>query len=447
MYRYFLALRYLLSRPINLIGMAGVTVSVWALIVVVSIFSGFLVEVRAHIKAASADLTVRFAEPRSFAEIQQILESDPNVAACAPRLVWYGLLHALGATHEIAPSVGALGDSGDANDFVNLLGVDPEAEARVTGFRGWLDIDERAVAVRDPNAPFDPVVTTDGTELPAILLSEKRLAMEFVEPGAVAEVTTARPNEQANGGTVLNFVPQRFGIAGAYATKHHAFDSNHCFVDIGVLREVLGTPAADAASEVIVRCHDATTLEETADRLSDSIYAKLPNAENQVDVRTWEELNWQILSAVTSQRSLMKLVLFVIMVVAAFLMYATLSMMVTEKTRDIGILTAMGATRRGVLQVFLTCGLAIVVGGSVLGVITGCLSAIYLDPFNKLLDAAFGINLFPPAIYNLDHVPHDLDPLWIAQVAAMALGVGLLVSGLPAWRAARHHPLESLRNE
>ena len=143
----------------------------------------------------------------------------------------------------------------------------------------------------------------------------------------------------------------------------------------------------------------------------------------------------------------MKLVLFVIMVVAAFLMFATLSMMVTEKVHDIGILTAMGATRFGVLQVFMSCGLAIAVAGTVLGILLGCLSAVYLDDFNQWLRASFGIDLFPTTVYNLRRVPYHLDPLWIAQVAAMALGVGVVVSGVPAWRASRHDPVTSLRNE
>ncbi len=118
-----------------------------------------------------------------------------------------------------------------------------------------------------------------------------------------------------------------------------------------------------------------------------------------------------------------------------------------NQTNGIGILTALGATRRGVMQIFLSCGLSIAVLGSVLGLVAGCLSSYYLDNFNKWLRATFGLDLFPPHIYNLDRVPYHLDPVWITQVALMALGTGVLVSGLPAWRAARHDPLTSLRNE
>jgi lipoprotein-releasing system permease protein len=162
-------------------------------------------------------------------------------------------------------------------------------------------------------------------------------------------------------------------------------------------------------------------------------------------VETWTYRNRAILLGVDHQRGLLKIVLIVILVVAAFLMFATLSMMVTEKTSDIGILTALGGTPWSVMQVFLLCGLCITVAGLLLGVGMGCLSAVYLDDFNRLMRAWFDVDLFPTRVYNLDRVPHDLDPLWIAQVCGMALGVGAMVSALPAFRAARADPLASLR--
>ena len=122
-------------------------------------------------------------------------------------------------------------------------------------------------------------------------------------------------------------------------------------------------------------------------------------------------------------------------------------MMVTEKTRDIGILTAMGGTRTGVMQVFLTCGFAIGLIGTVLGIIIGCITSMNLDSIRHFVKGWFGIDLFPISSYNLPRVPYELDPAWIALVAAIALSLGLLVAGLPALHAARHDPLQSLRNE
>lgn len=455
MYRYFLALRYLLSRPINLLGMAGVMVSVWALIVVVSIFSGFLVEVRAHVRSANSDITVlSLPSPASYSRVAKTIESVPNVAATAPRLIWFGMLKALGATHQVMPRTTTVQAPGAEVPFVMLLGIDAQREANVTGFSEWLAaVEDPALRVDDPDDPFRPALRRlpDGTEkeLPAILLSERRLQHEFVGKGAIIKISSAelqqnnRERQQQ-----LDFIDHYFVVAGAYATRHHEFDNQNCFLHIDTLRAMMDSDGVDdSTTQVIARCVDPSDNAATAGRIDRALRPLFPGRLLDHFAYTWQELNEGILSAVDHQRSLMKLVLFVIMVVAAFLMFATLSMMVTEKTHDIGILTAMGATRRGVMQVFLSCGLAIVLLGSILGIATGCFSALYLDEFNRWLRASFDIDLFPPNIYNLKRVPHDLDPLWITQVAGMALGLGLLVSGLPAWRAARHDPLESLRNE
>ncbi|MBZ0149963.1 MAG: hypothetical protein K8J09_00415, partial [Planctomycetes bacterium] len=93
MYRLFLALRYLVTRPINLLGMAGITISVWALIVVVSVFTGFIDVVQRHVHSASADIIVS-ALPTwaTWSKLQPALRDDENVAASAPRLLHYGIL-------------------------------------------------------------------------------------------------------------------------------------------------------------------------------------------------------------------------------------------------------------------------------------------------------------------------------------------------------------------
>jgi lipoprotein-releasing system permease protein len=441
MYRCFLALRWLLSRPINLLGMAGVAVGVWALIVVVSIFSGFLREVRAHVQSATADVTVfRLPWPASFARLEPTILADPEVASCAPRLVWYGLLHAFGATHEMLPQIRALDEPGAESPFIVLLGIDAERERQVTGFSRWLrNVEDPAHRVASLDAPLP-----DG-EQPAILLSERRLQREFVGRGAQVRITTARLDDGQ--GERLDFDEQDFTVAGAFATGHGGFDEAHTFVPIETLRAMLAAASGDAVTEITVRCKDPSRRDAVAQRLGTALNAARPPGTTPILAMTWEQREQAFLDAVDHQRSLMKLVLFVIMVVAGFLMYATLSMMVAEKTRDIGILTAMGGTRAGILQVFLACGLAITVVGAVLGVIAGCLSAYYLDDFNRWLRAMFGIDLFPTSIYNLERVPYDLDPLWIAQVAGLALALGVLVAGLPAWRAARHDPLQSLRHE
>jgi ABC-type lipoprotein release transport system permease subunit len=440
MYRVFLALRWLLSRPINVLGMLGVTVGAWALILVVSIFSGFIKEVRQHVRAASADVTVQYlAWGARFADLERTILADPNVAACAPRLVWFALLHALGKHKEVVRRIEAIEPPGAESPFTMLVGIDAQRELELTGLRAWLAAPAAELRVADAAAPF---ALAGGR--PGILLSAHRIGKEFVEPGALVKVTTGR---LPGGNRPLDLKEQEFVLCGAFATHHVAFDANAAFAPIADLRALMGPGDGDVVNEIVIELKDRGDDVATAARLQRALRDAHPRVAHGARVRTWEQIHEPFLSAVEHQRFLMKVVLFVIMVVAAFLMYATLSMMVAEKTRDIGILTALGASRGGVLQVFLTCGLAIALCGAGLGVALGWYSAVNLDGFNRWLRGTFGVDLFPSAIYNLRQVPSDVDPEWLLMVAALAVGTGVVVSVLPAWRAARHDPLQSLRNE
>jgi lipoprotein-releasing system permease protein len=290
---------------------------------------------------------------------------------------------------------------------------------------------------------LQPRRLADGTLRPALLLSERRAAVEGLAPGMLAHVTCSRMyTEDAQ---TVDLVTSELVLQGAFASTHVLFDASNALVHIDTMRHLLSSKNADACNVVAVKLRDPRQDRATAARLERALDRELDW--DPIDVKDWQATEALFLSAVDHQRSLMKLILFAIMVLAGFLMFATLSMMVTEKVHDIGILTAMGATRLGVLQVFLSCGLAITVAGTVLGIVAGCVSAVYLDDFNQWLRATFDVDLFPTQVYNLRRVPFHLDPTWIAQVAGMAWGVGLFVAGVPAWRAARHDPVESLRNE
>lgn len=445
MYRWFLAHRFLLQRPINLLGVIGVMLGVWALIVVVAIFSGYIGEVRSHIRATTADVSIFNLPPDcSFARVRAVVETDPNVAACAPRVVWSGMLHPTGRatrSDSVAPPDPEIGED---SRFLHLIGIDPAAELGVSGLSTWL------AAPQDPAlrvAPAEllqpwPPADADGEPTPTLLLSERRAALEGLPPGSRAQITVSRLHTKETQST--DVTTMQLVLQGVFASKYVLFDASTAILHIDSLRHLLGTHVEDACNVVAVKLRDPTADVQTAARLERALKEAVGPG---VYAQNWEETNAMFLSAVDHQRSLMKLILFAIMVVAAFLMFATLSMMVTEKEHDIGILSAMGATRLGVLQVFLSCGLAIVAAGTLLGILLGCLSAMYLDAFNQWLLATFGIDLFPTKIYNLRHVPYQLDPAWIAQVATMALGVGVLVSGVPAWRASRHDPVDSLRTE
>jgi len=433
MYRYFLALRYLLSRPINGLGMFAFMLGVWALIVVVSIFSGFIRELNLHIRSATSDVTAYYlGNQASYQRLEQTILEHPNVAACAPRVAYAGLLH----PDPVRADNAAVEDPTANHHLVTLIGIDPEKETRVTGFDGWLK-EGGTAAVPDKASSW-------------ILLSRLRARREGANKNSKLQITTAHMTDQRQQGrsAAMHLIEHEFQMAGSYATQHSGFDEFNAFVHIDVLRELL-QQRRDFVSEIMIRLKDPSKRTATAESLAARIGSMREYFSSYAPPRVvpWEERDKRYLENIEHQRSLLKLVLFVIMVVSTFLVYATLSMMVTEKTRDIGILTAMGGTRTGVMQVFLTCGFAIGLIGTIFGIIIGCITSMNLDSIRHVVLGWFGIDLFPISSYNLPRVPYELDAAWIAMVAAIALSLGLMVAALPALRAAHHDPLRSLRNE
>ena len=160
MYRPFLAIRWLLTRPINLLGLGGVMLGVAAMIVVVSIFSGFLATVSEHIRDASADIAVQAlpAKP-GVAKLQKAIEDDVNVAATAPRMVHFGMVHQKGKRPPPARLLGRGSLQGGDTPFLIVLGIDPAQEFRATRLRGWLEDVATDLRVRNVD---DPLAAVDG---------------------------------------------------------------------------------------------------------------------------------------------------------------------------------------------------------------------------------------------------------------------------------------------
>ncbi len=445
MYRLFLAIRYLLTRPINLLGMFGIALSVWALVVVVSLFSGFIATVEEHVHSASADVSVsNLPAWAKWSKLRAALTDEPNLSAMAPRLVHYGLIHHPGKRPAPPPLPGRTALHGGDQPFLFVLGIHAAEEAAATGFGGWITDPDIApeLRVKDPQNALAPQ-----HGVPSVLLGVERMRAEGLRPGDTLVLTTGVLRTAPDGTKSPQQVQIPLVIAGAYKTKHGGFDGNNLFVDIGTLQQELLEGDTDAVHEIAIAVRDESQLDETADRIARIVHRAVDRGDQMArgTAQTWREKNLAFLQSVEHQRALLKIVLIVIMVTAAFLMLATLSMMVTEKTSDIGILTAMGGTPLGVTSVFLACGLTITAVGVLLGIGVGSLTAIYLEEVRQALLWAFGIDLFPLQVYNLDRVPCHIDPLWLVQVAGMAFGTGFVVSVLPALRAALYDPLISLR--
>ena len=162
---------------------------------------------------------------------------------------------------------------------------------------------------------------------------------------------------------------------------------------------------------------------------------------------SWEDQNSSFFNAVQVERNVMFLILTLIIVVAAFNIVSSLIMMVKDKGRDIAILRTMGATRGAVMRVFLLCGASIGILGTLTGFLLGMVFCWNIESIRQGLMALTGTPLFSPEVYFLTRLPAILDYAEVTQVVLMALGLSLLATLYPSWRAARTDPVVALRNE
>ena len=165
-------------------------------------------------------------------------------------------------------------------------------------------------------------------------------------------------------------------------------------------------------------------------------------------VFTWEDKKRNVLLAVMFERRILGLILFLLVLVSGFVILSILYTSVITKTRDIGILKAMGATVRGIMTVFLLNGLFIGVIGAVLGVIGGIVVCAERNRIEDILYRVFRFRVFPRDVYNLDAIPVAEDPtIMIVIIASTAVIVAFFSALYPAWRAARMDPVEAIRYE
>ncbi|MBL8754523.1 MAG: ABC transporter permease [Planctomycetes bacterium] len=489
----FLALRYLLTRRINLLGVLGVMFAVWAILLVDSVFAGFVTTIRSDVRNSTTQLLVTdLPHDTGYDAVRLALEAERDlVAATAPRLRHHGMFQPRRAPRggERRVESSQVDFDHTENGFAILLGIDPLREPEVSGVRGWIDraptefaergIDRPRATVFDesdphrrerllvPDAaewlarkraglPIEPHSEDHRSAWPGALLGWRRIRhAPQLNPGDPLDVVVASFPSDGKGGASLHTHSIPLAFAGWFASGHRMFDETTVLLPIETLRTLLGHDpmddgAIDLVTDVAVRLRDEVAgsgLVAAQQRLQAAVQKVLPQGSKPCLVVDWEQQNEVFLSAVAHEQGMMQFVLFVVMLVAAFVIYATLHMMVTQKIKDIGILSALGGSPRAIGTVFLLGGVTIGTIGTLLGLGTGIVSALYLNDANDWFYATFGLELFPRRLFDLPRVPCDLSPSWIAKVGIGALLLALVVAWLPARKAARLHPVTALSHE
>jgi len=484
-YRSFLSWRYLFARRTNLIGVMGILVGVFALILILSIMTGFLAESRRVVRGSLSDVlivpyqgdgpgTTIAADPGA---ILSTVRADPRVAGATGQLVWGGMITVEGKKLDPAMS----SKLGQNPLVVQLVGVDVASVYRLA----WSQVRAivAAVGIRLPQLDFqDEYSATD--LLPALTGALPRVddprakvknpLFPFARPeryrprgrpkAAVVlgdqlfDGLELRVGQEIQIGTIVQdpvtgkweLSNREFVVAGTFRSGENESDQSLVYLDRRELADFLG--GFRQYTHVLLRLHD---YERDGRVVAAEVYETLLERGLLVEnpsprfpqVRTWEQFRGNTLGAIKNERVLMAIMLSLVLLVAGFTIFAILSMMVTEKRRDIGVLLALGATPRGLLDLFLMVAFWDALLGTIFGTLLGVWAALEIDNIERSLSSAFGVQIFDRSVYLFDYIPAIVEPIPVAMIVAGAFLCPLLFSTYPAWRAARLDPLEALRYE
>lgn len=408
-----IAARYLRSRRTRraslntVISTGGVAVGVMALIVVLGVMNGLRNDLRDRILVANPHLRIlTFGPGLRIDDWQEVLEEirqDPSVEAAAPEVISESLI-TTGA--DYAEGVQVLGyDAGDGGGSVTSL-----PDAVVKG--------DLSFTTKQPDV--------DGGVVLGVRLAN-RLS---VAPGDI--VTLIPPTATAVNPALGIAMPRfwRFEVTGLFDTGMFQYDNKFVVMSREVAQGFTGL--GDAVSAIEVRVTDPWLAPEVGERLE----SRLGYPYRALD---WQAQNASLFSALELEKLAMGLVIFFIMVVAAFNIVGTLTMVVTDKTREIGILQAMGLTSSAVARVFLLQGAIIGLVGTVLGLIGGLGVAYVVDRSGWIR-----IN---PQIYFIDRLPIDVELRDVLVVAAASFLVAVIATIYPSRTASRLAPVDAIRHE
>jgi lipoprotein-releasing system permease protein len=234
-------------------------------------------------------------------------------------------------------------------------------------------------------------------------------------------------------------VSQEYTIVDFYESKMSEYDSNFAFVPLAALQKDRGMIGRFTAIQIKLKPG------VDADAIRDRIQAAFPSQLYQVT--TWRDEQGPLLAAVRMETMVLNLLLFMIIAVAGFGIFAIFLMIVIEKTRDIGILKSLGASGRGIMGIFLMYGVSLGVVGAGVGTAIGLLIVANINRIAAFVSQVTGQPVFDPSVYFFYRIPTIVEPATVVAIVLASIFIAVMASILPAFRAARLHPVRALRYE
>lgn len=416
---FFLALRYLRPKRtfvsvITLLSILGPTLGVAILLIVSSVMAGFDRDIRRGIMNMQAHLQVY---PRYEAVI-----GDPAAMMAA--------LREHGVTSSPLIEGSALIQLRQSIQPKMLRGIVPALEKEVSnvaakGFIGRFDI-------RDGEAIIGQRLAMQlglriGDQM--LIHSPARLTQNVTWKDD-GQVDISQPDEI--------YLPEEVHVVGLFSTGVADFDDNVIFVTLDQAAELFGYEWG-AATCVQGKVADPMRMDALVQTLREALYP--------ADVVTWQERNQLLFGTLRVEKNLMSFLMAFIVLVASFSIAATLITVVVQKTREIGVLKAVGMSRWLIARIFLLQGAVIGVIGTSLGTALGLLVMACRNQIAALLSAIMGHDVFPAELYHLTQIPALTTPADLGRIVALSLSICVLAALVPALYASAMAPAKALQDD
>jgi lipoprotein-releasing system permease protein len=438
-FSYFIALRYLRPKRtflslITLISITGVVLGIAVLIIVISVFTGFEREIEAKIIGFDATIVINVQGGgfiTNWRELLKTIEKVPGVVAAAPGTQGRVVV-------ESHVKTGTESDPKELNFRITpyIRGIEPTLANKVANFEsmiveGKMDLDGDTCVV--------------GSDVAANLQISVGDRITLYSPGNLNNILNLLheaqndPSKKENVQRAIDLLlPTELTVAGIFSSGRYLYDSDYILVPLNIGQELY--QLGDSVHFIGIKTSDPFAVSQVKQRLSAVLQPPL-------QAETWIDMNKEYLDAIRVERTTMFFVLLFILVVAAFGIMSTQVTTTVQKTRDIGVMKALGAKVSQVLWIFLAQGMIIGFFGTLIGLGTGMLAIQYRNQLRDFLSATFHIQLFPAQVYQFAEIPAQIVPREVAVICCSGFFICTIAALIPAYFAARLDPVKALRFE